>query len=152
MWEFAVAPAPLGLPLPDRGCCAEPWLVLLFGAAEAAGAGGGGGGAGAVLGAVGEVVDVLVVGGGSSEANDGLSWGAGERAMATAVLMIGVWPRGAWSCGVWVLWVLQESDRGESVAQRARRGEESAGGYGATAQAGRRPKNLGGQAAACLDH
>jgi hypothetical protein len=52
---FAVAPNPLGLPLPDRGCCAG----ALF---EAEGAGGGGG-AGAVLWALGEVDE----GGGRSE-------------------------------------------------------------------------------------
>lgn len=67
---LVVALAPLGLPLPDRGC----------------GAGGGGGGAAAVLWAVGDVV----VEGGRSEPYDGRSWGAGERAMAIAALMIGV--------------------------------------------------------------
>lgn len=34
----AVAPAPLGLPLPDRGCGADAWL----GAADETGGGGGG--------------------------------------------------------------------------------------------------------------
>lgn len=77
---FAVAPAPLGLPLPDRDDGAGTW----FGVADDAG--GGGGGAAAVLWALGEVA----VGGGRSEPYDGLSWGAGDTAMATAVLMIGV--------------------------------------------------------------
>ncbi len=54
----AVAPAPLGLPLPDRGCGADAWL----GAADETG-GGGGGRAAIVLWALGEVV----VGGGRSE-------------------------------------------------------------------------------------
>ena len=67
---LAVAPAPFGLPLPDRGGCAGAFEY-------------GGGGAAAVFWAVGDVV----VGGRSVLLKDGLSWGAGEGAMATAVLM-----------------------------------------------------------------
>lgn len=54
---FTVEPAPLGLPLPDRGCDA---LALL----EVTVNGGGGGGAATVLCAVG---DDVVAGGGMSE-------------------------------------------------------------------------------------
>lgn len=75
--EFTAAPAALGLPLPDRGCAADPLLDAAF-------AGGGGGGAATVLCAVGDVV----LGGWRSEPyDDGLSCGPGDGATATAVLI-----------------------------------------------------------------
>lgn len=80
MCGVAAAEAPFGLPLPERGGGAAAGA---FGVADAAGAGAGSAGA---LWAVGEPV----VGGGISRPKDGLSWGAGEGAIATAVVMFGV--------------------------------------------------------------
>ena len=83
-----VAPTALGLPLPDRGAGA-------FGVADD---GGGGGGTAAVLCTEGEVVGAgAETGAGMSGPYEGLSWGAGDGAIAIAVLMI---DRLRWGC-VW---------------------------------------------------
>lgn len=82
-----VAPTPRGLPLPERE-------VGAFGAADTWGGGGGG------------TADVLCedgdeAAGGADERTspkDGLSWGAGDGAMAMAVLMIGDVARGELKC------------------------------------------------------
>lgn len=74
-------PAALGLPLPERAGAGAGAGAFEIGVADM----GGGGGSTAVLCAVGDVVA-----GGSSELNEGLSCGAGEGAIATAVLMINV--------------------------------------------------------------
>ncbi len=73
MGEDFGSEAPFGLLLPDRS--AAPDAVL--------------GGGGAILGAEGEMAgaafDAVE---GRSVGNDGLSWGAGEGAMATAALIV----------------------------------------------------------------
>lgn len=74
----AAASAPLGLPLPERGCC-----CAAFGVPE---------GAAVVRCAEGEdaaeTEAAALCGGGKSAPKEGLSWGAGEGAIAMAVLMV----------------------------------------------------------------
>lgn len=92
--DLAAVDAPLGLPLPERRAGAR-------GAVDEAAA---------VRCAEGEVEEEEAAalreeGAGRSAAKDGLSWGAGEGAMATAVLMVMVVILVSWEgteMGIWV--------------------------------------------------